>query len=46
MRKIHASVIFVSYPRNHLYKKNQTEQLSPRLKNKKKTAPGGEPGAA
>lgn len=41
MRKIHASVIFVSYPQNHLYKNNQSEQLSSR----KKTAPGNEPGA-
>lgn len=45
MRKIHASVIFVSYPQNHLYKNSLSEQLSPRLKNKK-TAPGNEPGAA
>lgn len=46
MRKIHASVIFVSYPQNHLYKNSLSEQLSPRLKKIKKTAPGNEPGAA
>jgi hypothetical protein len=27
MRKIHASVIFVSYPVNHLYKNYESEQL-------------------